>query len=63
MTLLTTREVARMHNVTPARIHALAKARGVRPEVDHRAMMLWSPAQAAALKPGKPGRRPKSKTG
>lgn len=54
--LLTTAQVAKRHGLSAARIRAMAKQRGVTPQVDEPRMKLWTPDQADALAPGKPGR-------
>jgi len=54
--MLTTAQVAKVHRVTPRRILAIAKARGVKPALSTARFKLWSQDAVAVLKPGKPGR-------
>jgi hypothetical protein len=54
--LLTTQEIALAHNVTPRRILALAKRRGVVPVRTIGRSRLWARSAMSKLKPGKVGR-------
>jgi len=55
--MLTTRQVAELHGVTPRRIRQIAVDRGVVAEGRIGQIPMWSRRQAERdLKPGKPGR-------
>lgn len=59
--MLTTPQLAAIVKVSPRRLLAIAAARGVQPAIDAGNVKLWRPAQAAKLKPGRPG-RPRGRT-
>lgn len=59
--LLTARDVAAVLGVTPRRVSALAGRRGIGRRVGR--SRLFSPADLAALRPWRPGRPPRQKSG
>lgn len=60
--LLTTAQVAEMHETSPRSIREIAQRRGVRPHIDEPRYKMWTRKQAIALAPDKSRRpgRPKS---
>lgn len=62
MNLLTTKEVAARHNCTPTTITVLAGQRGIKPARIIGKAWMWTPTQAARLKPGPRG-RPRTRRG
>ena len=61
MSLISTAQIAKLVGVTPRRLLAIAKDRGVRPKGTLGRNRLWSPAQASQLQQGAKGwRKPRS---
>jgi len=61
--LIPTSEVARRYGVIERRVRQIAQSRGIEPAATRCPCCgsrghYWTPAQVAALKPGKPGRPP-----